>query len=72
MAFKYPNLAAEIARENISIEDVYKTAGSAVGRNEETVSKWMRGKAGELPVRAAFAVRDEYFPNLTVDYLFST
>lgn len=72
MAFKYPNLAAEIARENISYEDVYKTAGKAVGRNEETVSKWMRGKAGELPVTAAFAVRDKYFPALTVDYLFGT
>ena len=72
MAFKYPNLAAEIARENISYEDVYKAAAVATGKSVDTVSNWMHGRAGELPTKAAFAIRDECFAGQSVDYLFST
>ena len=70
MAIKYPNLAAEIARENVSYESVYSVISDVTGKKSDTVSKWMNNRAGELPVTAAFAVRDAFFPSMTVDYLF--
>lgn len=72
MAIKYPNLAAEIARTGISYGDVYATAADSVGKTVDTVSNWVSGRAGELPVVAAFAIRDKHFPQLSIDYLFST
>lgn len=71
MAFRYPNLAAEIARNDLSYEEVYSVAAKSVGKTVDTVSNWMSGRAGELPVTAAFAVRDAYFPDTSVDYLFN-
>ena len=72
MATKYPNLAAEMARNGIKVEDVYRVTADAVGKSPETVSKWINGKAGELSVKAAFAIKNQFFPKMTVDYLFET
>ena len=70
MAIRYPNLAAEIARESIAYESIYSVVSDATGKKVDTVSKWMNNRAGEMPVTAAFAIRDEFFPSMTVDYLF--
>lgn len=72
MAQKYPNLAAEIARKGISYGDVYGVVAESVGKTTDTASNWVSGRAGEMPVTAAFAVRDAFFPALSIDYLFST
>ena len=59
MAYKYPNLAAEMAR-----------TGTDYGALYDEVAK-NTGRAGELPTKVAFAIRDAYFPALSIDYLFS-
>ncbi len=71
MAIKYPNFAAEMARSGINYDDVYKSTAQAVGKSSETVQNWLIGRAGELTVRAAFHIRDTYFPGLRVGYLFN-
>lgn len=70
MASKYPNFAAEMARTNTSYDDVYKYTAKVTKKSIDTVSNWFTGRAGELSVTAAFAIKDKYFPNLQVDYLF--
>lgn len=72
MAYKYPNLAAEISRKQLDYLEIYKNVAANNGRTVDTVSNWITGRAGELPVKAAFEIRDEYFPGMTVDYLFDT
>lgn len=69
---KYPNLAAEMARHGLSYEDVYETTAKAVGKSTETVRSWVCGRAGELTVKAAFFIRDTYFPGMDMAYLFDT
>lgn len=68
---KYPNFAAEMARTQTKYEDVYQATAEAVGRSSETVQNWITGKAGELTVKAAFFIRDNYFPSMRIGYLFS-
>ena len=71
MAYKYPNLAAEISRDSLDYKDIYSTVAESFGKSTDTVSNWFTGRAGAMPTSVAFFVRDEYFPSLTVDYLFS-
>ncbi len=68
---KYPNFAAEMARSKIDYGKLYEEVGKQFGKSSDTVSNWMTGRAGELPTKVAFAVRDKYFPKLSVDYLFA-
>lgn len=72
MATKYPNLAAEIVRHGFSSEEIYKVTAKEVKKSPDTVSNWVGGRAGELPIAAAFVIRDKFFPSMTVDYLFDT
>ncbi len=72
MAVKYPNLAAEIVRHGFSNEEIYSATAKAVKKTPDTVSNWIGGRAGELPIAAAFVIRDEFFPTMSVDYLFDT
>ena len=72
MATKYPNLAAEIVRHGFSNEEIYTATAEAVKKTPDTVSNWIGGRAGELPITAAFVIRNKFFPNMTVDYLFDT
>ncbi len=72
MASKYPNFAAEMARSDLSYDDVYATAADSTGKTKDTVSNWINGRAGELPITAAIAIRNEYFPTLAIEYLFSS
>ena len=71
MAYKYPNLAAEVARANLDYGAVYSEIGKKFKKSNDTISNWLTGKAGKLPTSVAFAIRDAYFPTMSVDYLFN-
>lgn len=71
MAYKYPNLAAEMSRNGLDYGDLYESMASQFKRSTDTMSNWLTGRAGDLPTSIAFAIRDQYFPNCTIDYLFS-
>ena len=68
---KYPNFAAEMARTSTSYDEVYSETAKAVGKSPETIQNWIIGRNGELTAKAAFYIRDNYFPTLQVGYLFS-
>jgi len=68
---KYPNFAAEMTRSQIDYGPLYEEIASEYNKSTDMVSNWFTGRAGQLPTKVAFAVRDKYFPTLTVDYLFS-
>ena len=71
MAYKYPNLAAEMARTGTDYGAIYDEVAKNFGKTSDTISNWITGRAGELPTKVAFAIRDAYFPALSIDYLFS-
>lgn len=62
---KHPNLRAEMARIGIKQKDVAKL----LGVSELTVSKKMNGKSS-FTIDEAFLIKETFFPNFTVDYLF--
>jgi transcriptional regulator with XRE-family HTH domain len=63
----YPNLKAELARMGVTQGEL----ADAIGCTPETVSRWMNGK-GSMPISACFRVKEQLFPYLTVDYLFTS
>ncbi len=69
--YKYPNLAAEMSRSNFDYGVMYEELATEFGKSSDTISNWITGRAGELPTKVAFAIRDRYFPSFAVDYLFS-
>lgn len=71
MAYKYPNFAAEMARTQTDYSLVYSEIASDFDKSADTISNWITGKAGNLPTTVAFAIRNKYFPTLSIDYLFS-
>jgi len=71
MAYKYPNLAAEMSRSGIDYGVMYEQMAKEFGKSSETMSNWITGRAGELPTKVAFEIKRRYFPNLTIEYLFS-
>ena len=71
MAYKYPNLAAEMSRNGFDYGELYENMASQFKRSTDSISNWITGRAGELPTNIAFAIRDQYFPNCSIDYLFS-
>lgn len=40
-------------------------------KDKSTISTWMNGGRTGFSVKDAMAVRREFFPNMTLDYLFS-
>ncbi len=73
MAILYPNLAAEMARSGVDYGTLYKDVAKKSSRSLETASNWFSTeRPGSLPTGIAFYIRDSYFPNLTVDYLFDS
>lgn len=72
MAYKYPNLAAEVARNQIDYKELYTTTAADTGKSVGTISNWVTGRAGEMTVSAALSIRNNYFPGMTLDYLFNT
>lgn len=63
----YPNLKAEMARHSVTAEDIAK----ATGRSVVWVRDRLQGSAA-LPIEVAKEIRDNFFMNLSLDYLFST
>ena len=63
----YPNLSAELKRYGITQDQM----AEKIGRPPETVSRWMTGK-NSMPVGECFRIKEEVFPNLSVDYLFAS
>ena len=64
----YPNLAAAMASRGLYQKDLARV----VGRRAETVGQWMDGKECGFPVGSAFKIRDELFPGMSIEELFST
>lgn len=71
LACKYPNFAAEMTRNQFDYGPLYEEIAVEFGKSRDMVSNWFTGRAGELPTKVAFTVRDRYFPTMSVDYLFS-
>lgn len=61
----YKNLKAEMARRYISVSDIAKAAGKSVS----AISKNINGK-GDLTVEEGLTIRDMFFADLSMDYLF--
>lgn len=61
-----PNLKAEMMRQNLTC----KTVGSVIGKKSEWIENRLQGKA-TLPVDEAIEIRQNFFPNLPFEYLFS-
>jgi plasmid maintenance system antidote protein VapI len=62
----YPNLSAEMRRYGVKQEEI----ANGIGRTPETVSRWLTGK-NPLTVEDAFKIREQFFPSMSIDYLFS-
>ncbi len=62
----YPNLSAEMTRDNVSRDDI----AEVVGKTPECVGSWITGKSGEFPVSAAIAVREKWWKDHSLTYLF--
>lgn len=61
----YRNLEAEMAREGISRKDVSK----CLGLRYATVIDKMKGRT-QFSIFEAFKLKDQYFPCLSIEYLF--
>lgn len=63
----YPNLRAEMARKNIKSVVV----AEILGISYDTMSNKMNGKS-DFTRTEIFKIRDKFFPDLTLEYLFET
>lgn len=61
----YRNLEAEIARHNVSKEDLAHT----INKSYQTITLKLNGKY-PFTLDEAFEIRDKYFPNCSMGYLF--
>lgn len=62
----YPNLKAEMARNNIEIPMIM----NVTGKSRAAVSNNLNGR-GNFTVIEAIQIRNKLFPDLSIDYLFS-
>lgn len=62
---KYPNLAAEMTRLRVRPKDIAEYLGIHVNGVYLTIN----GKR-EISVDRAISIRDHFFPDLSIDYLF--
>jgi transcriptional regulator with XRE-family HTH domain len=63
----FPNLRAEMARKGLDGIDI----SARLGCTPKTFSSKMNGKS-EFTRAEIFRIRNEFFPNLTIEYLFQT
>ncbi|MEA0555598.1 helix-turn-helix transcriptional regulator [Lysinibacillus irui] len=63
---RFPNLEAELARQGIQRKDIAEKIGVRVA----TVSDKLNGKY-PFTLDEATAIKNIFFPNLSMDYLFS-
>lgn len=66
MGKKYPNLEAELARKNIKRKEL----AELLKVRPATIYDKLNGKY-PFTVNEAMTIKNHFFPNLTVDYLFS-
>lgn len=64
----YPNLEAEMARHGVTQRDL----ANKLGKTPETICNWMNGRSGDFPIGSVFRLKDEFFPECTVEYLFAS
>jgi hypothetical protein len=62
---EFENLRVEMARANIGVKEIAET----IGTNRDTASRKLSRKS-PIQLAEAFAIRDKYFPELTLSYLF--
>lgn len=60
------NLCAEMARHNVTIRDIRRS----IGKTERTAREKVNGKT-DFTFPEAVRVRDDYFPGMTLEYLFA-
>lgn len=63
----YPNLNAEMSRKKIEQKDLAK----CISKGQDAISLKMNGKRCWL-LDEVKAIRNTFFPNLTIEYLFKT
>lgn len=63
----YPNLKAELARNGITQIEL----AEAIGRDKSTVSILMNGGHQGFTIKQSQIIRDKFFPDFSIDYLFS-
>lgn len=63
----YSNLKAEMARHGITLEKLSQKLGINIGTLSAKLNVYNRLKLCE-----AIKIRDEFFPDTTIDYLFKT
>lgn len=61
----FPNLCAEMTRHAVETVDVARVTH----RTAKTVRDKINGKA-DFTLPEIYAIRDAFFPNLSIDYLF--
>ncbi len=62
----YPNLKAEMARNNIEIKEIM----AATGKSRAAVSNNLNGR-GSFSIDEAIKIKRSVFPSFSIDYLFS-
>lgn len=62
----YPNLKAEMARANYGIKDLM----DVTGKSRAGISNNLNGR-GSFSIDESIAIRNNLFPSLSIDYLFS-
>jgi len=62
----YKNLEAELARNDISRADVAKALGVALATASEKLNK-----KGRMKLDEAFTIKNTFFPDLSLNYLFA-
>lgn len=70
MSAKYPNLEKEMAAIGLDKESLIVAAATYAGRTDQSARSWIDGKR-PFPTRVAFYIKDTYFPDLTIEYLFA-
>jgi len=63
----YPNLKAEMARHGVTPKDIAKVLNRTVERTRDKLN----GRT-KLTTLEAEIIRDEFFPDMSLDYLFKT
>lgn len=62
----YANLKAEMARKKVTV----KLIAEKLNKSTAKVSKNINGTGGDFDVMEALKIRDMFFPDLQIDYLF--
>ena len=62
----YPNLKAEMARNNVEIQDLV----DVTGKSRAAVSNNLNGR-GSFSINEAISIKNRLFPSFTIDYLFA-